>query len=638
MSAPGATTDTLEKLLALGNDALSQGKLDQAVEHYRQAVIGNPGDAGARIALGFGLSEVGRHSEARSHLRRATLLAPQNADAFYLLGRAAMALRDWSEAAENFEEALEVDPQLEIALRDLSRVYIESGRRAEARAVILRGVDMFPASADFSYYLGNLYLEDRKSSAAITCYQKALSIQPEYAEVHNNLGHALLDEGRAEEAIASLETALRINPESLDARDNLLWAMLFRPGVSAAAYLAEAKHYGERALARAVPVTRPDAMLTSRSSAAQERPLRVGMLSGDFRAHAVGFLLDGILREMDPRRIELFAYSMNPYDDALTQRLRSTFASWTSLVGLSDQEAAGRIQAGAVDVLVDLSGHTAHNRLPVFAFKPAPVQVGWLGYLASTGVPGMDYVLADPVAVPAECRAQFTEEIWYLPETFNCFTPPGEDGALAVKPPPVLRNGYVTFGSFQRMNKLSGPALKLWARMLQALPSARLRLQNAQFDDAAASLRVTQFMQTQGIEPDRLVLGGEVAGRENYLAEYALVDIVLDTFPYPGVTTTCEALWMGVPTVTLAGETMLARVGSSLLSCAGLKEWIARSEDEYMQIALKQASDVDGLVRLRAALRDKVRRTVLFDAKRFAPQLENALWEMWRCKTSGRAG
>ena len=463
------------------------------------------------------------------------------------------------------------------------------------------------------------------------CYGKALEIDPGYAEVHNNISHALVELGRPDQAVHSARRALELRPAYLAAYNNMLWAMLFLPGQPSGEYLAEAKHFGEKALAAAVPFDAWHGDRRVATAPVERSHLRVGLVSGDFRVHAVGFLLEGVLPKLRSAHLELIAYSMNPADDVLTERLKRHFSDWTSIVGLSDAEAARKIHADGIDVLIDLAGHTAHNRLAVFAWKPAPLQVSWLGYLASTGVPGIDYVLADAVSAPSALRMQFTEQVWHLPETFNCFTPPPSVPAcLGVTSAPALRNGFVSFGSFQRMNKINERVLSLWARILTACPAAVLRLQNAQLGDPLVRQRILNTLQRMGIDSDRVSLAGEIAKREDYLAAYADVDIVLDTYPYPGVTTTGEALWMGVPTVTLAGDTMLRRVGASVLTCAGLEQWVAWSDDEYVSLAVRQSLDLEGLARLRAGLRQKVAETALFDAGRFARQFEDALFAMWQ--------
>jgi predicted O-linked N-acetylglucosamine transferase (SPINDLY family) len=278
-------------------------------------------------------------------------------------------------------------------------------------------------------------------------------------------------------------------------------------------------------------------------------------------------------------------------------------------------------------VLIDLAGHTAHNRLPVFACRPAPVQVTWLGYFASTGLAEIDYLLADAVGVPPEHQGHFTETVWYLPVTRLCFSVPA--GAPAVAPLPALRNGAVTFGSFQNLAKLNDDVLALWARVLHALPSSRLRVQHKRLLDHVVAETLLRRLQQIGIAADRISLQGPMP-RHEYLAAHGEVDLILDTFPFPGGTTTCEALYMGVPTVTLAGDRMIGLQGASLLTAAGLGDWVAHDPQRFVELAVARATDLDALAQLRACLRDRVLASPLFDAPRFAGHFEAALWAMWQ--------
>lgn len=432
-----------------------------------------------------------------------------------------------------------------------------------------------------------------------------------------------------EAAIASFDKALLFDADYFPAHSNLLWALSFQLDKGAERYLAEARKFGQKVLARATPYR---AWSGQAERGRWRKELRIGFVSGDFRQHPVGIFMEGVLAQLSAQKLVLLAYSMNPQDDPLTQRIKGYFSSWTPIAQLSDEAAASKIHSDGVDVLIDLAGHGAGNRLPLFAWKPAPVQVSWMGHLASTGVPGIDYVLADPVSTPDAVCSQFTEQVWHLPQTLFCFTPPVEQPKLAVAPLPALRNGYITFGSFQRLNKLSTATLELWGRVFRALPQARLYLRNEGMNSEDTRVALLERLSQAGIVAARVTFGGHVPRWEDYLAMYAEVDVMLDTFPHPGVTTTCEALWMGVPTVALARGATLGRIGASLMTCAGLAEWVAWSEQEFVLLAVKRASDIDALALLRAGLRQQVAKTPLFDAGRFAPQLEEALFGMWQRK------
>ena len=327
--------------------------------------------------------------------------------------------------------------------------------------------------------------------------------------------------------------------------------------------------------------------------------------------------------------LELFAYSNHLETDALTERIKSCCRGWHTVHSLSDEHLAQLVRNDSIDILIDLSGHTGDNRLPMFAWKPAPVQVTWLGYFATTGVAAIDYLIADPWTLPDSEEVNFSETIWRLPETRLCFTPPAE--ALEVAPLPALSNDFITFGCFNNLTKMNDQVVALWARIFVAIPNSRLFLKSQPLGEASVQQSVSKRFADHGIDPQRLILEPYVP-RGNYLAAYNQVDIALDPFPFPGGTTTVEALWMGVPVLTLAGKHFLARQGVGLLMNAGLPEWVASDRENYVALAVQHASDPHRLATLRAGLRQQVLASPIFDAARFARHFEAALrgmWEQW---------
>lgn len=629
---PGDRPDHPGSVIGQGKLAADAGDLVAATRHYRKALADDAANAELRLSLGVVLMRQHFYQEARVHLSRSVMLAPLQPSAYYFLGKLAFTEGDEAGGIEYLTEVLEMVPDFEAAYLDLAVVLLAGKRRDEAERVLLKGASACPLAANLHFELGNLYGSSDDAERALASYRAALNINPNFYEAHCNLGVVLQSQGDIAQAASHFQNALAINPGYLPAHSGLLWVLTFSPAVTDDLYLRQARSYGAKVHALAGNGGNGGGSAAAIASGVSRR-LRIGFVSGDMRNHPVGWFLEGTLKLLDRARFQLFAYSMNPLDDALTERVRGYFAKWTNAGSLDDQSLAGQIHADGVDVLIDLSGHSGYNRLPVFARKPAPVQLAWLGYLASTGVPGMDYVLADPVSVPEQGRDQFTEQVWHLPETIFCFTPPIETPALEVASLPAARNRHVTFGSFQRLNKMSDATLRAWGRILGRLPEARLQLRNAGINNQGGREKLYCRLLHAGIDRERVSLFGKIDSRETYLASYADVDMVLDTFPHPGVTTTCEALWMGVPTVTLGGQTMLGRMGASLLTCAGLGDWVAWSEDEYVALALLRASDTTGLAQLRAQLRRQVLATPLFDARQFGPCLEQALLSMWEART-----
>jgi protein O-GlcNAc transferase len=605
---------------------LPDGKLEMAVEHLQRALALRPDYAEAHLTLAQALRDQGRLAAAAESMERGLALMPQLAEAHSNLGLLYGALGKRDAAVESFRKALAIKPDFAWAHCNLGNVQAEQGDLSAAIESYRRALAIQPEHVEAWVNLGNTFNAQDDVDAAVECYRKVLSIKPDHAVAWVNLCAPLQAQGNLDLAIDSFHKALALEPDHDEAHSGLLFLMSVHPGYSPAQRLAEARRYGARVMSRAKPFERW--LVDPRTRAPAARPLRVGLVSPDLRTHPVGFFVESILAHVDPARVELVAYSTLAREDETTARLKRRFAAWNSLVDLSDSAAAARIHGDGIHILVDLAGHTAHNRLPIFAWRPAPVQVSWLGYFATTGVPTIDYLLADRVSVPASLCDQFTERIWYLPNTRFCLTPPADTGRLQPTPLPAVRNGYITLGCFQNPLKLNDAVLAAWGRLFAALPEARLRLLSRPMRYPAARARLLDRLQRCGIAPERVTLVGQVP-RDDYLMAHADVDFMLDTFPYAGATTTCEALWMGVPTLTLAGDTLVSRQGASLLAAAGLDDWIAVDVDDYVARALAHAAEIGGLHRLRAALRGKVLGSPLFDAPGFAHHLEAALYGMW---------
>jgi protein O-GlcNAc transferase len=609
----------------LGMILQQQGKLAEAAVCFESTLTLRPDFHDAHVALGIVQQMLGQQQQAMQHYAYVLQRNPQHVDALYNLALAYQAQNDQEKSISCYRQALTQAPDYVPVLLNLGNALLDRGDYAEAATCYRKILASHPQDGRALGNLGNALKTSGDLNAAITSLRKAADAHPAFAHVHYaNLGAVQKDLGQHDAAVASLRKALEKRPDYAEAQSNLLYTLSQSPEFKPAEYLAEARSYGKQLAAQVRPYR---AWRTTGAKAS----LKVGLVSGDLKHHPVGFFLESLLAELDPARVRLVAYTTARFSDAVTERLKSFFQEWHIIAGLSDAEAAQQIHQDAIDILIDLSGHTAHNRLPLFAWKPAPVQVTWLGYFASTGVPGMDYLLADPRSVPESHSQDFTEQICYLPETRLCFTPPSAAESLPITPLPAKQNGYITFGNYQVLTKINDEVLRVWARVLQALPQSRLRVQNTQFKMQSIQREFLQRLANAGIGPDRVQLEGPLR-REDYLNTYAQVDMLLDTFPFPGGTTTCEALWMGVPTLTLEGETLLARQGASLLACAGLEDWIARDADEYVHKAVAFAADIESLAHLRQQLRPQILASPLCDAARFARNFEAALWGMWQDK------
>lgn len=604
----------------LGVLLVDEERFEEAEECYRRVLALTPNNVMALNNLGIALRGRGHLAEAEQYCRLAIQFKPQYAEAYNTLGTVLKKRGLLAETEEAFRNAIAIKPLYFEALNNLAGLLGIQQRADEAEKYCREALLINPDYVSARLTLGNVLTEQGRFGEAEEAYKRALGLNPNKAEIHNGLAGALICQGKTNEAIAAFQKAVELKPDYSQAHSNLLFTLNYLSTQSPCERLRAAQRFGQSAANKVCN------RFTSWSSQSSPQRLRVGLISGDLRNHVVGFFLESILGQIDPTRIELIAYPSKRATDETSQRLKRFMSAWKPIVDLDDEAAARLIHDDELHVLVDLSGHTADNRLPVFSWKPAPVQATWLGYFATTGVAEIDYLLADRTGVPETHRSQFSESVYYLPDTRLCFTPP----TVAIRPsePPASFNGYVTFGCFQNFSKLNDDVLQLWGKILALKPEARLYIQSLQLDDPAARAQLIERLRQRGIVAKRVTLQGPLE-REAYLAAYAKVDLILDTFPYPGGTTTCEALWMGVPTLSLAGDTLLERQGASVLIAAGLAEWVANGKDDYVAKAIALTSDVPAIARLRRSLRQRVLGSPLFDAPRFARNLEDALWDMW---------
>lgn len=573
----------------LGNMYRATHQLDEAIASYQRAIELKPDYVAAHFNLGIALREQGRLEDAVASYRRALALQPAMVDAHNNLGTTLKDLGRLDEAISSYEQALKIMPHQPAVLVNLGNVLKSLGRY----------------------------------DAALASYRKALAIQPDMADAYNNLGTVQKDLGQLDEAMNSYRRALTAKPDYIEALGNLLFTSNYQQGMSSSALLTLARDYGNLVASSARPY---QAWPNLRDG---EKTLRIGLVSGDLYQHPVGYFAQDVLTALKRQageRIELFVYATNLRHDELSDRIQSCCRAWCLVEGMSDEALASRIRGDGIDILIDLSGHTDYTRLPMFAWKPAPVQVSWLGYFATTGVTAVDYFIADPWTVRDVDEHAFTERIWRLPETRLCFSPPPCD--VGVSDLPALRNGHVTFACFNNLTKMNDQVVALWARVLRSVDRSILMLKADQLDDATVRASVQKRFATHGIEPERLKLEGR-SSRSAYLEAYQRVDISLDPFPFAGGTTSVESLWMGVPVLTLAGERLVSRQGVGLMMNLGMPDWVAADEADYVAQAVGHASDLSALAAQRAGLRHRLQASPLMDSNRFAQQFESALRSMW---------
>jgi predicted O-linked N-acetylglucosamine transferase (SPINDLY family) len=562
----------------------------------------------------------GRLSEAEQLYRQILQIDSGHADALQLLGVLAHQVGRNDIAVELIGSAIKINGTEAIYHSNLGVAFWSLGQFDEAIVVCCRALLLKPDYADAWNNLGNGLKEVGYNNSAIIAYNAALRINPTLANAYTNLGNVQKDLARHEEAVASYRAAVRCSPEVADVHSNLLMGLSYLNGVGEQTIYEAARDFAAR-----LESNLPDTVFSNKPD--PERRLRIGYVSGDFCQHPVGYFLSGVLANHDKAQVEIFCYSNNPKEDGLTAQLRSIVDHWRSVVGMSDQDAANLITADQIDVLIDLAGHTAMNRLSMFALKPAPVQVTWIGCPGTSGLKAMDYILGDRHVAPAPSAPYFTEKLWHLPNSYLCFSPPNLECPVGI--PPSAKSGPITFGSFNNNAKNSAFTIELWVRILKSLPESRLFLRSKTFGSEIGRQNMIARFEDRGIVRERLILEGWSQGRGEMLGAYNRIDVALDPTPYGGATTTADALWMGVPVVTLRGETWVGRMSTSVLSTIGLPDLVASSADEYVEIATRLAGDSRRLIDLRSSLRLRVEQD-LCDGITFTRDVEHAFRGMWR--------
>jgi len=602
----------------LGNVLRDLGRLDDAVASYRRALELKPGYAEAHNNLGNALKELGQVDAAVASFRRALELNPDYADAHINLANALRALGQFDAAVASYRRALEIKPQYAEAHSTLGNALQELGQFDEAAASHRRALELKPEFAEGHYNLGNALQDLGQLDAAVASFRRALELRPDYATAHNNLGNVLQELGQLDEAVASYRRALEIKPDYGDAFDNLLFTLNYHADKSAEEIFTAYREYDER-----FGLPHRGAWRDHRNDREPARRLKVGYVSPDFCLHSARHVVEPLLAHHDKSAVEVFAYAELRREDAVTARYRGYVDHWVTTVDLSDDALAERIRADHIDILVDLAGHTARNRLEVFARKPAPVSVSWLGYGYTTGLTAVDYMLIDEAYAPAGSDALFSETLWRVPTPVYAYRP--AEGMGEVSALPAAACGHVTFGTLTRAIRINHRTIRVWSQILQRVEGARLRFDSKSFQDAAMQAALAGKFAAHGIDRARLQFGYTSPPWDVVRG----LDISLDCFPHSSGVTLFESLYLGVPFVSLADRPSVGRLGSSLLRGAGHPEWIAQTEEEYVEKAVALASDLPRLADLRAGLRAQIESSPLMDEAGFARKTEAAYRQMF---------
>lgn len=591
-----------------------------------------PNDPDALLVIAASRLQQGQVEEADTLVGHAIAGNPELADAYALQAQISLRLGRLDDAFHQAHQALVRKPGLAAAFIALGHILRRQGRTEEAIPYFRQALHLRPQAAEVHASLGAVLAERYRLGEAEATLKTALGLKPAHAPTHSALARVHFQQGRLDAALAGFRRALVLQPDLSEACSNLLMALNYDPNTDDDALRQAHQDWDLRFGQPATPLlhTPPHANVRD-----PQRRLRVGYVSPDFGRHPVGYFLEAVLAAHDPAQVESFAYSDRHFGDDLTTRLHQLAHVHRPIAGLSDAALAGQIRADGIDLLIDLSGHTGGNRLPLFALRPAPVQISWLGYFNTTGLAAMDYVLMDPHAVPDGAEGLFCETVLRLPQGRFCYSPP--DYAPEPAPPPCHRRGGVTFGCFNNLTKITPAVVRLWTAVLAAVPDSRLLLKWHSLDDPDVRDTTLHTFTEAGLAPQRLELRGRSPHPE-MLAEYADIDIALDPFPFCGGLTSCEALWMGVPVVTLPGRRPVSRQTLSYLAALDLAVLAADSPERYAQLAVSLARQPETLTHLRASLRDRMRASPLCDGPGFTRSLETIYRQVWQHWCAGAAG
>ena len=688
--ASTSQTFTIEDAVA----AHRAGRLNEAAKAYQSLVEENPRHFDALHLLGVVRTAQGQSKDAVQLIKRALKLNPRSVDGHYNLGVALDAAEQQQSAITAYRQAIALNPQLAVAHNNLGVTLLKVKRYSDAIASLHKAIVLSDDYAEAHYNLGNVLIETGRHAEAVICFRKALALKPDYVAAYNNLGvalytlrrheeaidilqralqissdvvdthntlggtllalsrydeaaesyrssialnptvkayaglgYALLRMGRGAESVASYRKAIELDPDNVVAHSDYIYALDFIPEPGFAEHQEERKRWYERhgrKFASAIKPHAHDRML--------DRKLRIGYVSADFNSNSPSLCFGPVLSNHDRSKFDVVLYSEIRFESSNTNEFREMASLWRDTVNLSDKEMARQIRDDRIDILVDLSGHSFGNRLLVFAQKPAPVQVTAWGYATGTGVPAIDYLFSDPVSVPESARHHFAEKIYDLPCILGHVVP---SYAPDVVPPPSTTGKPFTFGCLNRLNKITAGVLAVWSRLLRDVPHSRLLLKDAQLSDPKERQRIIADFAGYGIGEERLQLMPGTPHSE-HLAAFGRVDIALDPFPTTGGISTLEAMWMGVPVVALLGNGIPSRVGGAIVSAAGLTDWVATSEDEYVEIAKRFAADPATLAKLRSSLRPSMAASPLGDSIQYCRAVEDAyrtMWQRW-CQTA----
>lgn len=627
---PKDPVEVLKNSLKLGNEALGNGNIEEAENFYRQAISVNESSVEARINLAWVLTiktpvEETYLEEAKIHLLKALEANDKNIDVHFILSQVYEKLNDIDNALLGYMTTLNLKPDFDVARNALYMLAIKHKKSSVMIDFLNNELLAHPEKSQLYFDIGNFYKEMENYSVAIENYEKYLTYNKDSSQTYNNLGAVYFKAKNPELAIENYKKAIELGDLDLkiDSTNQLLFTMNYIPGVSLSDYHNEATKYGQLLNEKYEQFT---------SWKEQDEKIKVGFISGDFKYHPVAYFLMSLIKSYNKKKYEFIIYSTSTVEDEMSATIRKFISQWKRINIQDPIECAREIHEDGINILIDLAGHSHGHfakNLHVLSMKPAPVQASWLGYFNSTGVEQIDYIILDKYSLKNEEYQYMTEKVINLPETRLNYTPPA-DNVVYPTVAPIIKNEFITFGCYQSLLKINKEVLTVWSEILTKVPNSRLRIQEKSLQNEFVKNEFINELKKYNLE-DKVILVEGVDHKE-YLNSYAEVDMILDTFPFTGGTTTCEALWMGIPTLTINGDTIIGRQTASFLTELKMSHWIAETKEQYIEKAVQLSGNIENLTLIRQTLREKLLKSSICDAKNFPLDFEEILAEMWANK------
>ena len=609
---------TIDEVLNL----FKSGKLDKAKIKIENYIKKFPKSFVLFNILGAVCAAQDELEVAINHHKKSVEINPDYAEGYNNLGIAFQKLGLFEEAVKNYKKTLKLKPDFSLAYNNLGVVLKSLNKLDEALLTSKKAIELDPKFADAHNNIGAILQDLGNYEEAYKFYKKAIKLKSSYSEAYYNLGILQKKLGKIEECVENFRKAITVNQKNNRAYSNYLFNLNYLTKYDDNYYIEEAKKFG-LSLKKI-----DDQLCIPYKYNINPKKLTVGFVSADLKNHPIGYYLIDTLKYLKKKNIKLVAYHNSTETDDLTEKLKRHFDIWYNIEDKNDLKVINLIRENGIHILFDMSGHTKKNRLPIFINKPAPIQVTWIGYNASTGLKEIDYIIGDQYVTPLENKNQFTENILQLPNIWSCLSKP-DFKIKKENSSPALKNGFITFGSFNNLSKINDNLINLWSETLKRVENSKLFLKAKELDNLAVAANIRKKFQENGISIERIIIEGKPKTREEMLKKYNQVDIALDPFPYSGITTSFESAWMGVPLYVLKGNNFYSRTGISINKNLGMEDWIANNKKDYFIKILKLTSDFNKLSQTREHLINKVNVSTLFDSSLFANNFNKMLWKIW---------